>query len=117
VGLSSSSIRAIVTGGHRDPFSVLGPHAEEAGGITVRAFLPEVREVTVVPGDGARAEHSLQRIHPGGLWEGTLPGGALAAYRLRVTAEDGRVREIEDVYRFPPTLSEYDLHLLPMPDV
>jgi 1,4-alpha-glucan branching enzyme len=112
VGLSSSSIRAIVTGGHRDPFSVLGPHAEEAGGITVRAFLPEVREVTVVPGDGARAEHSLQRIHPGGLWEGTLPGGALAAYRLRVTAEDGRVREIEDVYRFPPTLSEYDLHLL-----
>ena len=109
VGLSSSAIKAIVTGGHRDPFSVLGPHAEGSR-VTVRAFLPGAREVAVVPHDAA--PQPLRCVDPAGLWEGALTGSELPAYRLRLLDHDGSVHEVEDPYRFPSTLSDYDLHLL-----
>jgi len=112
VSLSSTATKAIVTGGHGDPFSVLGPHASGDAAVTVRAFLPEAREVSVVPCDGSHPAQPLQRTHAAGLWEGALPGAPPPAYRLRLTDHQGNVREIEDPYRFPPTLSSYDLHLL-----
>src|SRR6185503_1784144 len=41
------------------------------------------------------------------------PGEAVAGgYRLRLVDGAGRARDIEDPYRFPSTLSDYDLHLL-----
>ena len=67
--------------------------------------------MAVVPRDGSGTPHPLRPVHPAGLWEGTLPA-ALRAYQLRVTDHEGRVSEIEDPYRFPSTLSGYDLHLL-----
>ncbi|MGH9262101.1 MAG: GlgB N-terminal domain-containing protein, partial [Acidimicrobiales bacterium] len=55
----------------------------------------------------------LRSVHPGGLWEGQIPGRALpVAYRLRLVDDQGGVSEIEDPYRFSSTLSGYDLHLL-----
>ena len=104
-------IEALVTGQHGDPFSVLGPHPDGDERLTVRAFLPEARTVAVVPRDGSGTPHPLRPVHPAGLWEGTLPA-TLRAYQLRVTDHEGRVSEIEDPYRFPSTLSDYDLHLL-----
>jgi 1,4-alpha-glucan branching enzyme len=112
VGLSSSAIDALVVGAHRDPFSVLGPHADTDAAVTVRAFLPEARDVAVVPGGSGENARPLHRVHPAGLWEGALAGPTLRAYRLRVTDREGTVRDIEDPYRFPSTLSGYDLHLL-----
>src|SRR5205823_7471272 len=108
---SSDVIEALVTGQHGDPFSVLGPHPDGDERLTVRAFLPEARTVAVVPRDGSGTPHPLRPVHPAGLWEGTLPA-ALRAYQLRVTDHEGRVSELEDPYRFPSTLSDYDLHLL-----
>ncbi len=67
--------------------------------------------MAVVPYDGSGTPHPLRPVHPAGLWEGTLPA-ALRAYQLRVTDHEGRVSEVEDPYRFPSTLSDYDLHLL-----
>jgi 1,4-alpha-glucan branching enzyme len=112
VSLPSSAVDALVVGAHRDPFSVLGPHAGAGAAVTVRAFLPEARDVAVVPGDAGETARPLRRVHPEGLWEGTLAGPTLRAYRLRVTDREGVVRDIEDPYRFPSTLSGYDLHLL-----
>ncbi len=112
MSLAPDTIKALVTGEHSDPFSVLGPHPDGDAAVTVRAFLPGAREVAVVSRDGSGRPRPLRPLHPAGLWECTLPAAAPRAYRLRVTDHEGRVEEIEDPYRFPPTLSDYDLHLL-----
>src|SRR5258706_9390264 len=101
----------LVTGQHGDPFAVLGPHAGREGMVSVRALLPTARAVAAVMPDGTVSP--LRAVHPAGFWEGEVPGRRLPlAYRLRVVDDQGQVSEVEDPYRFPPTLSAYDLHLL-----
>jgi 1,4-alpha-glucan branching enzyme len=110
--LSAEAIDALVTGEHGDPFGVLGPHQGRDGMVTVRAFLPDARAAAVIPLDARAAPRPLARLHPAGLWEAALPAGWPFAYRLRITGADGHGYEAEDPYRFPPTLTDYDLHLL-----
>jgi 1,4-alpha-glucan branching enzyme len=109
VRLSPSDRDALVRGEHGDPFALLGPHGGP-GGTVVRALLPGALAVSVVAPD--RPAHALAPIHPEGLWEGAVPAPALAAYRLRVEYPLAHVAELEDPYRFPSTLSGYDLHLI-----
>jgi 1,4-alpha-glucan branching enzyme len=108
VSVSGEDIAALVRGEHGDPFAVLGPHAGP-GGTEVRAFLPGALGVWLLA-DG-RPPRPMSPIHADGLWEGVLAGPA-PAYRLRVDYPLGHTAEAEDPYRFPPTLSDYDLHLL-----
>jgi 1,4-alpha-glucan branching enzyme len=55
----------------------------------------------------------MERIHADGLFEALFPAaGAPFVYRLETTDERGQGREFDDPYRFPSTLSDYDLHLL-----
>ena len=114
--LSSEEIEAIVAGEHSDPFAVLGPHLVSARGntgVAVRAFLPDAERVTVVPADRSSEIKPMGRVHPAGFFEAMFsPHQALFAYRLRVSESSGRTLELHDPYRFPPTLSEYDLYLL-----
>jgi hypothetical protein len=49
-------------------------------------------------------------IHDAGLFEGRLRNGS-QHYRLRARYGERQV-EIEDPYRFPPVLSDFDLYLL-----
>ena len=112
MSLTPEAIQTLVTGEHGDPFAVLGPHASRDGSVTVRAFLPGAGEVAVVADGGAFLAHPLKPIHPDGLWEGKIAGRLPLAYRLRVTDSAGHVADVEDPYRFPPTLSGFDLHLL-----
>ena len=74
----------------------------------MRAFLPEASKVEAV---GERGEvASLARIHDAGLFARALPNGP-ERYQLR--AQFGHdVVELEDPYRFPPVLSDFDLYLL-----
>jgi 1,4-alpha-glucan branching enzyme len=98
---------AIIEGRHSDPFHFLGLHRENDRAV-VRAFLPEASEVEAVDSTGRAAV--LRRVHEAGLFEGELPNGS-TRYRLR--AKFGEfTAEIEDPYRFPPILSEFDLYLL-----
>src|SRR5262245_51019554 len=108
--LRSDTINSIVAAKHGDPFGELGPHPGREGKISVRAFLPGARSVAVVLPDGSATP--LRSRDPGGFWEGEVPGSLPLAYRLRVVDEQGQTAEIEDVYRFAPTLTSYDLHLL-----
>ena len=112
MSLTPEVIQMLVTGEHGDPFAVLGPHASRDGSITVRAFLPGAGEVAVVADGGAFRAYPLKSIHPDGLWEGEIAGRLPPAYHLRVTDGAGHAADIEDPYRFPPTLSGFDLHLL-----
>ncbi|QYJ16550.1 1,4-alpha-glucan branching enzyme GlgB [Rubrobacter xylanophilus DSM 9941] len=101
------AVRAVVAGDHPDPFSFLGPHTE-AGRRVVRTFLPGAARVRLVaPSGGILGE--LERVHPEGLFSGPLSGNG--RYRLRVLWESGEEGELEDPYRFPPVLSDYDLYL------
>jgi 1,4-alpha-glucan branching enzyme len=108
-------IDAISRGLHRDPFSVLGVHPVDRdgeAGLVVRAFRPNVVDMALTIGGGARVV-PMQRLHPEGLFEAWLPGERVDRfdYRLRVTWSDGSSGEIDDPYRYGPVLTAFDQHL------
>jgi 1,4-alpha-glucan branching enzyme len=111
--LDPDAIRALVEGEHGDPFAVLGPHSigtPDGPAVVVRAIVPGATAVRVLSGDAPPI--AMQRIHGAGLFEATLPGaGVPLAYRLEVT-RNGHVDCIDDPYRFPSLLSDFDRHLL-----
>ena len=104
----SASARAVVEGHHHDPFNYLGWH-HEGGEPVVRVFLPEATEVKVF--DDAGRVSKLPRIHDAGLFAGPVAARD-NHYRLRARFGDDNEVELEDAYRFPPILTDMDLHLL-----
>ena len=114
--LSKAMIRSLVHGECGDPFAVLGPHAirtPRETGVAVRAFLPRARQVVVVPADPAVAAQPMRLLHPAGLFEAVFVERAEPfAYQLQVQDDHGAPRRVEDPYRFPSALSDFDLHLL-----
>ncbi len=98
---------AVIEGRHTDPFHYLGPHLENDRPV-VRVFLPDAERVALVDEHGQ--ESDLRRIHDAGLFAGT-PANGTRRYRLRARFGERSV-ELEDAYRFPPVLSEFDLYLL-----
>ena len=103
----NSAARAIIEGHHHDPFDYLGWH-HEGDARVVRVFLPNASEVKVV--DDAGHVSALPRLHDAGLFAGPVEARD-SHYRLRARFGDDEV-ELEDAYRFPPILSDLDLHLL-----
>ncbi len=104
-------IAAIVGAYHGDPFRVLGPHLVEENGrrrLEIRAFLPEAKEANVLL-DGQI--HPMRRIAEEGFFEAVVGRNEVVPYRLQLTEESGATREIEDPYRFPPWLTDFELHL------
>ena len=99
--------RALVEGRCRTPFDVLGLHPVPDGGWVVRVFIPWARSVTLVR-RGPRAP--LERVGEG-LFERAFPR-AKEPFRYRLLVEDAKGREwqIEDPYRFGPTLDERRVH-------
>jgi 1,4-alpha-glucan branching enzyme len=105
-------VESLVSGRHGDPFAVLGPHGRGRGNVVIRTLQPDAAKVSVVLGQEPVEEHPMQALHPAGLWETTVPGRSGLTYRLRLTNHEGQTRDADDPYRFPSTLSDYDLHLL-----
>lgn len=109
--LSPAELTALVDATETCPHRFLGLHALGDGGCVVRCLLPgavsvEVRDVAA--GVGLPMEH----LHAVGLFERVIPRREGLRYRLRATYADGTARELEDPYRFWPTISEDDLFLL-----
>src|SRR5262249_58496758 len=98
---------AVIEGRPSDPFRDLGPHVENDSSVFC-VFLPAAEEGAVIDEEGH--ENDPQRIHDAGLFEGRLSNGP-RHYRLRARYGERQV-ELEDPYRFPPILSEFDLYLL-----
>src|SRR5439155_19807536 len=90
------------SGAGHGPHAILGAHPE--GARTVVRTLRRGASSVVVAAEGLT--YPMERVHPGGLFETTVPG-TLLDYRLDV---DG-VR-CDDPYRYPPTIGELDLHLI-----
>ena len=97
----------LLAGEHHHPHSVLGVHSTE-GGVSVRVFHPAATDAAVVWSGGERA---MQRVDERGLFEARLPIAEPPPYRFRMST--GRHSwEMEDPYRFLPTLGDLDLHLI-----
>jgi 1,4-alpha-glucan branching enzyme len=100
-------LERLVAGTHGDPHSVLGAHAVGRGRVAVRVWRPEATGVTVVV-DGV--ETDAVPVHPAGVWAAELSVNDVPAYRLRV-AYGSNVYELDDPYRFWPTVGDLDVHL------
>ncbi len=112
--MTNQEIEAVVGGYHGDPFGVLGSHpvsekdgAKGADQWEIRAFLPHANEVAVLT---AGQTVPMERIHPAGLFVARFPSKP-GAYKFKLTGSDGKSYEMEDVYRFPPVVCDFDLHL------
>jgi len=105
----TASAALLQRGRHRNPFAVLGRHAE-SGRNVVRAFQPRVRALGLVTPEGEPLA-DMRRVGATDLFEGALPATA-ETYRLRLTDADGRSVDIEDPYRFKSPLGDLDLHLI-----
>jgi 1,4-alpha-glucan branching enzyme len=114
--LSSAIVNDVIRGECGDPFAVLGPHAFREGGrsgVAIRAFLPQAVHAAVVPADPAVPPQPMSSLHPAGLFEARFFDRPDAfAYQLEIRDSSGMSRRYDDPYRFPSTLSDFDLHLL-----
>ncbi|QFZ22909.1 1,4-alpha-glucan branching protein GlgB [Saccharothrix syringae] len=103
--ISPQDVDRLLAGSHHDPHSVLGVH-HTPGGVVARALRPGASAVSVMAGD---KRFELDRVVDG-LFEGELPEHP-GDYRLEVDYA-GHVVEVDDPYRWLPTVGELDLHLI-----
>ena len=112
--LSAAEIAALAEARDGAPHDRLGLHPAGSGCV-VRALLRDAAACAAVD-RATGAVHPMARVHPCGLFEVALPAVAPFAHRLRVTDGAGKVSEVEDPYRFLPTLGDQDLHFLAQGD-
>jgi 1,4-alpha-glucan branching enzyme len=105
-----------------EPHSLLGMHKVKSG-IVVRAFLRDAVTCSVVELDGPAEKgaspvagpeklHPMERVSADGVFEVLIPRRkTFFAYQLRITRENGEMRQFHDPYRFLPTLGDQDLYL------
>ena len=100
---------------HWDPFQVLGYHEAEIDGKkvgTIRTFTPEARSAEVVIQKGGKKEYlPMTKIHDDGFFEVTLEKAEKPDYVFKLTNWEGYSWEIDDPYKYPPVLTDFDLHL------
>lgn len=101
-------IDALVRAEHHDPFSILGPHGDGAGGQFIRAYLPGALSVHVLAREGGEELGELQATETPGLFVGHFDRAQ--PYLLR-TRWAGGEQVAEDPYSFGPLLGEMDLYL------
>jgi 1,4-alpha-glucan branching enzyme len=110
--VTNVEVEAIVGGYHGDPFRILGPHLVRSSKKTesaweVRSFLPQAEAAELLSNGRATP---MKKRHPQGFFIASLnedPG----AYLLHVKLADGQTVDIEDPYRFPALLTDFELHL------
>ena len=109
--MNQGDLDALARGAHQDPFSLLGPHVIDSE-LIIRAVLPWAASArVVVDRPGPPREMTLR--HPGGVFEARLPDvHERMPYHIDVTDRSGRTMTVDDPYRFPASLTEYDLYLL-----
>ena len=98
-------LRRLLAGAHHDPHSVLGAHPHPDG-TAIRVLRPHADAVTVL---ASGEEYSLERSAEG-FFHGVMPGPP-GDYRLRLRYGE-HIEITDDPYRWLPTLSQVDLHLI-----
>lgn len=104
---SVAEMEAVIGGETPDPHALLGSHPLPDGSTVIRTLRHQARSVTLLT-DGT--EIPLEHVH-GGIFAVTVPG-PVGDYRLRVDYGDDAVYEVDDPYRWLPTVGELDQHLI-----
>ncbi len=112
--VSAADVQAIVGGYHGAPHDVLGPHVvivNDKAAIAIRVFRPlDERVIIKQLITGKRTE--MSRIDEAGFFEAIFTSSDEPfGYRLIVMDGAGDEIELEDPYRFPFLLTDYDLYL------
>ncbi len=109
--MTNLEVEAIVGGYHGDPFRILGPHMVEPGdpdlGWKVQAFAPQAKSLEILIDKVAQP---MTKEHPTGFFGVKLDSNP-GPYRFRARLWNGAIAEFDDPYRFPPLVSDFDLHL------
>ena len=105
---TAQDIDALVRAEHHDPFSILGPHGDGAGGQFIRAYLPGALKVEVLDKDSGEERGELTATETPGLFVGHF--AQARPYLLR-TRWAGGEQVAEDPYSFGQLLGEMDLYL------
>ena len=112
--LSAENIAAIAGGYHGSPFDMLGMHpvgGDDGPALAIRTFQPQARDAAVLR-EGSEPI-PMAPIYDYGFFEAVLPGEQeFFTYQLKLTTHEGATYTAEDPYRFPPVLTEFDLHLI-----
>src|SRR5207237_5706257 len=107
--VADNALDALAGARHADPFSILGPHRLDRGGVVVRALRPAAESIVVI---GQGPDVQMMRAHAGGIFEAAFPQDSqIFDYRLRITYPDGSTEEIDDPYRYGRIIGDYDLYL------
>jgi 1,4-alpha-glucan branching enzyme len=105
--IAREELDRLIGGAHHDPHAILGAHPNPDGTVTIRALRPEATAVAVLQGD---VRHPLTRVHPGGVFAGSIAGPE-SSYRIEATYGTD-VFSSDDPYRWLPTLGDVDIHLI-----
>ncbi len=104
-------LQAVAKGTWYAPYEVLGWHAlEKDGHGIVRTYQPHARAVSVCARDGATVWNA-KPAQVEGVFEAAVTTGR-DGYTLRMTGHDDHVWEVEDPYRFPLQITDFDEYLL-----
>jgi len=107
--LNRATLNALAGGRHGDPFSLYGIHREDGRRI-VRTFQPMAESLGLLV-EGVAEPVPMQRVHPDGIFETEMPPRK-RNYRFRIKHANGDSWDVEDAYRFPSMLGEFDLYLI-----
>src|SRR4051794_19930724 len=92
----------LITRQHPNPHGYLGAHADN-GSVVIRTFRPAASKVEVVIADGTH--EALERVHPGGVFEGRIKGAKLPLqYQLEVDYGESGTITIEGPDPLPPAV-------------
>ncbi|MEL6870804.1 MAG: 1,4-alpha-glucan branching protein GlgB [Pseudomonadota bacterium] len=100
---------ALADGQHHDAFALLGPH-RVGKQQCITCLLPAARTVHIIDAEG-QVLTQARALTDDGIFRATL-ASLPSRYRLRVHWADGNQCDMEDPFRFGPSLGDMDLHLL-----
>jgi 1,4-alpha-glucan branching enzyme len=107
--MSDHELDLVAAGRHGDPHRILGRHGD-----VVRAYQPEATAMRLLTGSKSKPKASdMRRIHPAGIFEGSI-GEGVKGYQLEAEFGEGgavSTHRFDDAYRSWPTLGDLDLHL------
>lgn len=110
--LTESEIKTVIESDLYDPFSILGMHRKEtetSNVLAVRVFTPDAKYIEII---GNRETRKAEMIHSAGLFEALFPDGEhFFPYRIKCSWNGDETFIMDDPYRLPPVLSDYDIYL------
>jgi 1,4-alpha-glucan branching enzyme len=105
-----TDIDLICAARHPDAFSVLGPHRQADGKVSVRTFLPQALSVQLINPVTDEPIGLMKRHGSTDFFSGIL--ATEKEYRIAVLWRDTSTSQIDDPYRFPPILIADECWLL-----